>query len=178
MATSSECGINDGAAAICIAGDDGDDGDAAAVCITGNGAKPWRGSIAGGRQASGTPTAAVGSRFSRRGAAAEHLPTSLDPRALFGAAATHSSHSNLVTVDLFGRDLFSFFWAASFLSFWTCSVGDDLAFGLEMLLLSCVWLALDDGGSAGASTVQKESTNSRKTPNAMDPNQVRCFSDE
>ena len=178
MATSSECGINDGAAAICIAGDDGDDGDAAAVCITGNGAKPWRGSIAGGRRASGTPTAAVGSRFSRRGAAAEHLPTSLDPRALFGAAATHSSHSNLVTVDLFGRDLFSFFWAASFLSFWTCSVGDDLALGLEMLLLSCVWLALDDGGSAGASTIQKESINSRKRPKAMDPNRLRWMSDD
>jgi hypothetical protein len=178
VATSSECGFNDGAAAICIAGDDGDDGDAAALCITGNGAKPWRGSIAVGRQASGTPTAAVGSRFSRRGAAAEHLPTSLDPRALFGAAATHSSHSNLVTVDLFGRDLFSFFWAASFLSFWTCSVGDDLALGLEMLLLSCVWLALDDGGSAGASTIQKESINSRKRPNAMDPNRVRWISDD
>jgi hypothetical protein len=102
----------------------------------------------------------------------------LDPRALFGAAATHSSHSNLVTVDLFGRDLFSFFWAASFLSFWTCSVGDDLALGLEMLLLSCVWLALDDGGSAGASTIQKESINSRKRPNAMDPNRVRWISDD
>ena len=142
MATSSESGLNDGArdgaTTICIAGDDGDDGDAAAVCITGNGAKPWRGSIAGGRQASGTPTPAVGSRFPRCGAAAEHLPTSLDPRALFGAAATHSSHCDLVTVDLFGRGLFSFFWAASFLSFLTCSVGDVLALGLDMLLLSCV----------------------------------------